>query len=98
MSIRLPGPPARSIVARLAAAFLAAACGAAPEPSDASDTSELRAADERGNGHGSRVLHFVDGNGHVTDVPDPIAPFNIGAVLRDDPHSTFIPAVVNGNG
>jgi len=47
--------------------------------------------------HGSRVLHFVDGTGHVTDVPDPIAPFNVGALLRDDPHSTFIPAVVNGN-
>src|SRR5262249_41763817 len=30
-------------------------------------------------------------------VPDPVAPFNIGALVRDDPHSTFIPAVVNGN-
>src|SRR5262249_3887857 len=64
---------------------------------DAALDSELRATDKSPTVQGSRVLHFVDGNGHVTDVPDPIAPFNVGALPVDDPHGTFIPAVVNGN-
>ncbi|HZW89669.1 MAG TPA: hypothetical protein VFF12_11370 [Myxococcaceae bacterium] len=97
MTSRLPGPPAWPILATLATLLLAAGCGAGPEATDSTRASDLRAADRQGAVHGSRVLHFVDGNGHVTDVPDPIAPFDVGALVRDDPHTTFIPAVVNGN-
>src|SRR5262249_16656286 len=91
------GPPAWPILATLATLLLAAGCGAGPEATESTRASDLRAADRQGAVHGSRGLHFVDGNGHVTDVPDPIAPFGVGALVRDDPHPTFIPAVVNGN-
>src|SRR5262245_27233409 len=98
MKSRVHGPRARSIVAAFATALLAAGCGASPETAESRRTSDLRAAGEQDQTvHGSRVLHFVDGNAHVTDVPDPIAPFNVGALIRDDSHSTVIPAVVNGN-
>ena len=98
MNSSVHGSRVRSFVA-CTTALLVAACGGT---SSGGVNTDSQASDLHGSGrwndvHGSRVLHFVDGTGHVTDVPDPIAPFNIGAVLRDDPHSTFIPAVVNGN-
>ena len=99
MYSRVQGPPARSIVAAFASALLASACGAIPGPVDGSSTSDLRASGEQRTVHGSRMLHFVDGNGHVTDVPDPIAPFSVGALVRDrgTQELTRIDAVVNGN-
>jgi hypothetical protein len=88
----------RSVVACAIALLIAACGGTSPgEVNKDSRTSDLHAGGTWNDVHGSRVLHFVDGNGKVTDVPDPIAPFNVGALVRDDPHSTFIPAVVNGN-
>ena len=48
---------------------------------------------------GSRALHYIQGDGSVTDVPDPLAGYDISAAVVDPQTGavTAYPAVVSGN-